>query len=495
MNNKKTLLWIGIGISSCIIVCLIVVGSIWAFGYYLFPEGIDFENWTFNIDEIISTEIPVIPTEIPLGAHADLEELFTPMWETIEKLHEHSVYQPIDDKALADGALEGLALYFEELGIDPDEIIVPDNATSQTELAHQARTPESVYEYFLPYWELWQKVDFVEFSEELTYDDFLYSSLHLMVAAVGDYMTGFMDPYSHSQSQMSLDGEYEGIGAWVDTSTGIVTIVAPMDGSPAEAAGLLPGDRITAVDGQSLEGMEGNMMLSLVLGPAGSVVVLTVERESVPEPFDVEITRAAIVVPSIRVEILDDGIAYIQITKFGADTGGDLRESLKTLLAEDPVGLIIDLRNNGGGYLYTAVEVVSEFIEEGVILYEEYSQEDSEVFYVIPDGLALNIPLVLLVNGGSASASEIVAGAIQDYGRAPLVGTTTFGKGSVQVVLSLSNNKGAVRITVARWLTPEERLIQDIGLEPDYVVEFTQEDIDAEIDPQLNKAIEILLGQ
>ncbi|MCK5343003.1 MAG: hypothetical protein KAR20_06345, partial [Candidatus Heimdallarchaeota archaeon] len=121
MNNKKTLLWVGIGIFSCIVVCLIVIGSIWAFGYYIYPNAFNFENWTFNLDEIISTEIPVIPTEIPLGTQADLEELFAPMWETIEKLHEHSVYQPIDDKALADGALEGLNLYFEEIGIDPDE--------------------------------------------------------------------------------------------------------------------------------------------------------------------------------------------------------------------------------------------------------------------------------------------------------------------------------------------------------------------------------------
>ena len=495
MKNNKTLLWIGLGILGLIIMCIVILGTLGFLGYNFFTDIVDFDNWSFDLSEFISTPIPVMATEAPLGSDADLEELFSPMWETIDLLHEYSVYQPVNNQTLADGALEGLLYYFEELEINPDEIILPENVVLPSELGQQANTPDELFELFLPYWETWQKIDFAVLGEEVTYDKFFYSSMYTMVAALDDYMTAFMEPHAFEQSQISLEGEYEGIGAWVDTSTGAVTIVSPMDGSPAEAAGLLPGDRIIAVDGHSLEGMEGNAMIALVLGPAGSIVVLTIERDGVPEPFDVEVTRAAITVPSIVSEMLDDQIAYIQLTKFGADTGPDLRAELEILLEENPIGLIIDLRNNGGGYLYTAVEVASEFLEEGVVLYEQYAIDDEEIYYVIPDGKAYDIPLVILVNEGSASASEIVAGAIQDYDRGVLVGTTSFGKGSVQLVLALDDHRGAVRITVARWLTPNERLIQDIGLEPDFFVEYTQEDYDAGIDPQLDKAIEILLGQ
>jgi len=192
--------------------------------------------------------------------------------------------------------------------------------------------------------------------------------------------------------------------------------------------------------------------------------------------------------------MLEDQLGYIQILTFGAETQEELRENLEEILAEDPVGLIVDFRNNGGGYLQTAVEVASEFISEGVILYEDYGpDEEIQEYTAIKGGLATEIPLVLLVNGGSASASEIVAGAIQDLNRAPLVGTTTFGKGSVQNWIALSDNQGAVRITIARWLTPSERQIHEVGLAPDYEVEFTEQDFIDELDPQLDKAVEVLL--
>jgi carboxyl-terminal processing protease len=161
-------------------------------------------------------------------------------------------------------------------------------------------------------------------------------------------------------------------------------------------------------------------------------------------------------------------------------------------MAQQPKGLILDLRNNGGGYLHVAIDVASEFIEEGVVVYEQYGDGTRETFEAEGNGLATEIPLVVLINAGSASASEIVAGAIQDYGRAELVGETSFGKGSVQIVTDLVDDQGAVRITIARWLTPEERTIHGVGLEPDVKVELTDEDIKADRDPQLDKAVEIL---
>jgi carboxyl-terminal processing protease len=186
-------------------------------------------------------------------------------------------------------------------------------------------------------------------------------------------------------------------------------------------------------------------------------------------------------------------IAYIQLNTFGDTTSRELRDALRELMAKNPKGLILDLRNNGGGYLRTSVEVLSQFVKQGeVALYEQYGDGKRDTFTTSGGGLATDIPMVVLINEGSASASEIVAGALQDYGRAILVGTKSYGKGSVQNWIPLNGNEGAVRITIAKWLTPKERTIHKIGLEPDVKVELTKEDRDAQRDPQLEKALELL---
>jgi carboxyl-terminal processing protease len=190
--------------------------------------------------------------------------------------------------------------------------------------------------------------------------------------------------------------------------------------------------------------------------------------------------------------MLDSNVAYIRLYTFGEETTGDLRKALDTLLAQKPAGLILDLRNNGGGYLQTGIEVASEFIDKGVIVVEESGDGTRENFEALRGGKATEIPLIVLVNKYSASASEIVAGAIQDHGRGKLVGETTFGKGSVQSWIPLMDDQGAVRITIARWLTPNGRLIHQVGLTPDVEVTLTDEDTQAEKDPQLDKAVELL---
>jgi carboxyl-terminal processing protease len=315
-----------------------------------------------------------------------------------------------------------------------------------------------------------------------------------MLDSLGDQHTSYMDPDQYMQANIPMDGEYEGIGAWVDTEAEYLTIISPMPGSPAEEAGLLPGDQVIKIDGEDMTGIDGSLVIRKVLGPAGSSVVLTILREGETELFEVTIIRATISMPSVESSMLDNQLGYIRLVTFGAETKSELRNQLNDLLTEDPAGLIVDFRNNGGGYLQTAVDVGSEFIAEGVILYEDYgSDEEVVVFEALKGGLATEIPLVLLVNGGSASASEIVAGAIQDLNRGVLVGTTTFGKGSVQNWIELDNNQGAVRVTIARWLTPNERQIHEIGLTPDYEVELTEQDLIDELDPQLDKAIEVLL--
>ena len=353
---------------------------------------------------------------------------------------------------------------------------------------------ETLDALFDPFWESWDIVHEYYIDQPVDDTSLMRGAIRGMLDSLGDLHTSYMDPDQLLQANIPIEGEYEGIGAWVDTSTEYLTIISPMPESPAEEAGLLPGDQVIKIDGEDMTGIDGSLVIRKVLGPAGSTVVLTIQREGEPELFDVTIKRAKILIPSVESRMLDNQLGYVQILTFGEDTTAELRDHLDDLLKENPVGLIVDLRNNGGGYLQTAIDVGSEFISEGVILYEDYGPDKGiQEYGAKKGGLATDIPLVLLVNGGSASASEIVAGAIQDLNRGPLVGTTTFGKGSVQNWIQLDNNQGAVRVTIARWLTPDKRQIHEIGLSPDYEIELTEQDLLDELDPQLDKAIEVLL--
>lgn len=347
---------------------------------------------------------------------------------------------------------------------------------------------------FAPFWEAWDLVHQLYVDQPVDDVALMHGAISGMMQALGDKHSSYMSQEQYTQANMPLEQEYEGIGAWVDTTGQYLKIVSPMPNSPAEAAGLKAGDTIIKIDGEDMTGIPGDLVIKKVLGPKGSDVTLTVVREGVADPFDVVVTRAKITIASVEGKMLENGIAYIQILQFAANTRDELRTQLKDLLAQNPKGLIIDLRNNGGGYLDTAVQVTSEFVKEGTVLYEEYGDGTRKNYDVLGDGLGYDIPMVILVNEGTASASEIVSGALQDFGRAALVGVQTYGKGSVQQWIPLANNQGAVRVTVARWLTPKSRQINEVGLTPDYVVELTQDDINAGRDPQLDKAVELLGG-
>ena len=312
-----------------------------------------------------------------------------------------------------------------------------------------------------------------------------------MLASLGDKHTSYMTPEEFTQANESLVGEYEGIGAYVDVTGDYVEIITPMKGSPAEGAGLQPNDKVVAIDGVDMTGTPGDLVLQHILGPAGTDVTLTIDRQG--ETFDVTITREHIVVATTDYEMLDNNIAYVALNTYGDNSTEQLRAALTDLLSQNPDGLILDLRDNGGGYLNTAIEVVSEFISDGVVMYEQYGDGETYSYEALPGGIATDIPLVVLVNGGTASAAEITAGAIQDTGRAPLVGSITYGKGSVQTWIALSDEAGGVRITIARWLTPKGTQISEVGLTPDYEVELTEDDYLNGVDPQLDKAIEVLL--
>ncbi|HSL47161.1 MAG TPA: S41 family peptidase [Anaerolineales bacterium] len=358
----------------------------------------------------------------------------------------------------------------------------------------QTATPDDLETLFTPFWEAWNIVHEQYVDQPVDDQILMQGAIRGMMDALGDEQTFYMEPQLYESETSSLQGEYEGIGAYVDTDGEYLTIVSPIEGSPADDAGLQPGDKVIAIDGEDMTGVAPEEARLKVLGPEGSKVMLTVAREGETEPLEFVITRAKITIHSAEGEMLENDIAYVDINTFGERTTRELRATLDDLLEQDPRGIIIDLRNNPGGYLSTAVEVSSEFIDEGVILYEEYGDGRRETHRALGNGRVTDIPVVVLINEGSASASEIVAGAIQDYERGKLVGMKSYGKGSVQNWVPLTDNQGAARVTIARWLTPDERLIDHLGLEPDVVVEMTAEHFEAEEDPQLDVAMETILA-
>ncbi len=382
----------------------------------------------------------------------------------------------------------GNASMFGGLFASPTQTSFLDSAKVTSETGNG----QDIDELFKPFWQTWDLVVNEYVEQPVDREAMMRGAIRGMLEALGDQHTSYLDPDMFERANAQLEGEeYEGIGAWVDTTGEYLVIISPMPGSPAEKAGLKPNDKIIAVDGDDMTGIDGELVRQRVIGPKDSTVRLTILRENM-EPFDVDVTRASILVPTVDSKMLDDRIGYVELFTFGADTSKDLKKALKELLSQKPDGLILDLRNNGGGYLDTAIQVVSEFINDGVVMYEEFGDGRRISYEALKGGLATQIPLVVLINEGSASASEIVAGAIQDTGRGVLVGETSFGKGSVQNYTPLENNQGAVRITIARWLTPKGKQIHGVGLEPDYQVEYSTEDMAAGIDPQLEKAIELL---
>lgn len=371
-------------------------------------------------------------------------------------------------------------------------VAIGSRATETPNPAPVSTASSQTDELFAAFWQAWQLVHEKYVDQPVDDVTLMRGAIKGMMEALGDEHSSYMDPFQYQDATTSLQGEYEGIGAWVNTDGKFLTISEPMPGSPSETAGLKAGDQIVAIDGEDMTDILPELARRKVLGPKGTKVVLTILREGEEQPFDVEVTRASIDVPSVTSKMLDSNVAYIRLYTFGEETTGDLRKALDTLLAQKPAGLILDLRNNGGGYLQTGIEVASEFIDKGVIVVEESGDGTRENFEALRGGKATEIPLIVLVNKYSASASEIVAGAIQDHGRGKLVGETTFGKGSVQSWIPLMDDQGAVRITIARWLTPNGRLIHQVGLTPDVEVTLTDEDTQAEKDPQLDKAVELL---
>ena len=358
-----------------------------------------------------------------------------------------------------------------------------------------AGTPADLETTFAPFWEAWDVTHQAYFQQPVDDVALMNGAIRGILDALPDDYSSYFDAVETNDFEIHLTGEYDGIGAYVDVDGELLTIIQPLPGSPAEAAGLLPGDEIIAVDGEDVLGIEPALVRLRVLGEAGTSLVLTILRDGTDEPFDVTVTRAHIVVPSVEGKMLENGIAYINISVFGDTTGSEFHTILADLLAQNPTGIILDLRNNPGGYTTSATQLASEFIDGGIIWVEEFGDGTRSEIKALSGGLATtnDIPLMVLVNKWSASASELVSGAIQDYGRGTLVGEVTYGKGSVQTQVPISNG-GTVHVTIARWLTPSGRSIHELGLTPDLAVELTVDDYKTGRDPQLEAAVNSLLN-
>lgn len=288
-----------------------------------------------------------------------------------------------------------------------------------------------------------------------------------------DPHSSYLDAKSFEDLQTNTTGEFGGLGLEVGIENGFIKVISPLDDTPAQKAGIEAGDLIIKIDGKPVKGLGLNEAVDSMRGPRGSEIELTIVREGVRQPFDVKLKRDIIKVQSVKSRSLESGFGYVRIAQFQANTGTDFRKAVEKLKSENKglKGLVLDLRNNPGGVLQASVDVADAFIREGLIVYTEGRLPTSKSrFYATDDDITNGTPLVVLINGGSASASEIVAGALQDHKRAVVMGTESFGKGSVQTVVPLSENS-AIKLTTARYFTPSGRSIQAHGIVPDIVVE------------------------
>jgi carboxyl-terminal processing protease len=307
---------------------------------------------------------------------------------------------------------------------------------------------------------------------------------------LGDSHTTIADPDRARQQQDEIRGAFDGIGISVELRDGRLIVARVIEDSPALAAGLRVGDAIVRIGGQELRNPMLDDVVARIRGPRGTQVRLTIARSG-EASRDVDVTRGEIKTAPIRARMLDGRVAYVRLPSFSSNSAKDLSEELAKVMEQRPTGLVVDLRGNPGGLLTSAVDVASQFLGDGIVLYEQRRDRDPMPFYVRRGGVATDVPMVVLVNHGSASAAEIVAGALQDRQRALLVGESTYGKDSVQNVHQLSDNS-SLRVTFARWFTPLRQPIAGKGLTPDIVVAQSDDDRRAGRDPQLDRAVDYL---
>jgi len=344
---------------------------------------------------------------------------------------------------------------------------------------------------FSLFWEAWDLLQ-QKYIGEVDVQALVFGAIRGMVAAVGDPYTAFLPPDESESFLDDLAGKFDGIGAEIAIREERLVIVSPLEDSPAQQAGLKPKDWIITIDGMPTDGMPLSEATGKIRGEAGSTVTLTILSVGDQEPREVPVKRETITVQSVQLSYKETPsgkkVAYLKIVQFGSETSDLMKRFADEIVAARADAIIVDVRNNPGGYLDAAIDVTSLFTTEDIILKERKKDGSEERLTRTFSAKVTREPLVVLVNGGSASASEIFAGAIQDYERGTIIGEQTFGKGSVQDLEQLTGGS-SLRVTVAKWLTPDGREIDTEGIQPDLAVERTDEDVDQDRDPQLDRAL------
>ncbi len=349
---------------------------------------------------------------------------------------------------------------------------------------------------FSLFWKVWDLLEEKYVGRaDLDANKLFYGAIKGMLAASGDPYTTFFTPEEQKTFQEDISGIFEGIGAEMALRDGIITVVAPLEGTPAEQAGVRAGDRVLKVNGESTESLTLDQAVDKIRGPKGSEVTLTLYSEGEEDTHEVKIERNTILVKSVRYENKGEGVALLRVSRFGDDTHTEFKKAIEEVQKSGAKGLIIDLRNNPGGLLDEAVDLSGYFLAPGsVVVQEEDAQGNKTPLKSRGGGVFKEVPIVVLINQGSASAAEILAGALRENREnVRIVGETSFGKGSVQELIPVSKDT-SVKITVARWLTPKGNQINQKGIAPDETVELTRDDANNKRDPQYDKALEILKG-
>ena len=376
---------------------------------------------------------------------------------------------------------------------------ITTNGISSLEITSKTSSKYSSVDFSL-FWDVWDRLNRYYIDKKaVDAEKMVFGAISGMVSSLGDPYTVFLPPDQNKDAKDDLGGRFEGIGAQLGVKDKKIVVVAPLKGAPAESAGLKAGDWIIKVDNQETASWTLPYAVSKIRGEKGSKVVLTVLHKAAEKTEDITVTRDSIKVASVEWEIKnvknEDKIIYLKLSRFGDDTTNEWNKAVDEIVEtigqpNSPEGLVFDLRNNPGGYLSGSVFIASEFLSDGIIVIQENTGGRETVYKVNRTGKLLTIPIVVLINKGSASASEIVAGALRDRNRATLVGETSFGKGSIQEAQELANGSG-IHITTAKWLLPSRKWINGTGLEPD--IKQENDDKKPDTDLQLEKAIEILL--
>ncbi|HBL39892.1 TPA: S41 family peptidase [Candidatus Uhrbacteria bacterium] len=344
---------------------------------------------------------------------------------------------------------------------------------------------------FKLFWDTWNHIKDSYYRQPVSDVELFYGALQGLVSGLDDPYSVFFDPEETEIFNEELEGSFEGVGMEIGIRNDQLQVIAPLPGTPAEKAGLRSGDKIFAIDGEDTLEMSVEDAVLRIRGERGTTVTLTISSDGLSDLRDVDVVRDTIRVDSVTWEI-KDGIARVRISFFNGDTGARWREAIQEMLTSGAKGLVVDLRNNPGGLLDSAIEVAGEWVDGRPVVIERIQGVDQPMSGSGRARLA-DLPTVVLVNGGSASASEIVAGALKDYDLATIVGETTFGKGSVQDYQELSDGS-SVKLTIAEWLTPNGNSIHETGIEPDVAVEFSLEDLENGLDPQMDAALQIING-